>query len=143
MEEKNGQAQYLYISEPGETDNETIVRALKLPVSVTVNINDKGTAVVQLKESDENGKFRFACEFEATPSVKVSENMRLVIDEMELEKSISIAVSGWITIFLRDGIFYIDKKKEVFIHAFDLRDVSKRLSANLDDTYRMAVVFHS
>ena len=85
MEEKNGQAQYLYISEPGETDNETIVRALKLPVSVTVNINDKGTAVVQLKESDENGKFRFACEFEATPSVKVSENMRLVIDEMEFK----------------------------------------------------------
>ena len=135
MEEKQIHTPFLYIVEPGETDNETIVRALRLPVSVKVHINEKGTASVELRECLENGRTRFACDFEAAPSVSIPENFKLQADELKIEEAISVAVSGWIAIFLRDGVFCTDKKKEHLVHTFDLRDVSKRLSANLDRIY--------
>ena len=135
MEEKQIQVPYLYITEQGKEDNETIVRALKLPVSVIAHINENGTARVELRESLENDKSRFVCEFQATPTVKIPENLLLGAEEMKIEKVISIAVSGWIAIFLRDGVFCTDSKKETFVHSFDLRDVSKRLSKNLDEVY--------
>lgn len=135
MEEKQKQVPYLYITEQGKKDNETIVRALKLPVSVIVHINENGAACVELKESLENDKSKFVCEFQAMPTVKIPGNLLLVAEKMKIEKVISIAVSGWIAIFLRDGVFCTDSKKETFVHSFDLRDVSKRLSENLDDVY--------
>ena len=141
MEEKQILTPYLYIVEPGEADNEKIVRALKLPVSVKVHINEKGTACVELRECLENGKTRFACGFEAVPSVPIPENFKLRADELKFEDAISVAVSGWIAIFLRDGVFCTDKKTEHLVQTFDLRDVSKRLTANLDEIYHKFIKF--
>ena len=141
MEEQQIHTPYLYIVEPGEADNEKIVRALKMPVSVKVHINEKGTACVELRECLENGKTRFACDFEAVPSVPIPENFKLQADELKFEDAISVAVSGWIAIFLRDGVFCTDKKTEHLVHTFDLRDVSKRLAANLDEIYHKLIKF--
>lgn len=135
MEEKKEQSPYLYITEAGVDDNETIVRALRLPVCVIANINSKGVACVELRETSDQGKFRFATDFEAFPSMPVPQDINRLVDEMEIEKNISIAVSGWISIFLRDGIFCTDKKNQTFISSFDLREVGKRVSQNLDDVY--------
>lgn len=135
MEEKTDKNQYLYITEEGVDDNESIVRALRLPVCVIANIDGKGVACIELRESQEPGKFRFATDFEVFPNSPVPQDINYLVDELQIEKAISIAVSEWITIYLRDGVFCTDSKKETLIRSFDLRDVSKRLSRKLDEIY--------
>lgn len=126
----------LYISGYGEDSNETVVYALNMPVSVTVHIENNGSGIVEFREKTEKDNWKLVCQTgfipDATPPVRMGDFDK----DYNLEDNISKTVAGWITVFMRDGVFCTDSKKQTFVYSFDLRDIAERLQKNLEEVYQ-------
>ena len=125
----------LYISEYGEDSNETVLHAIALPVIIRVYLDKDGTVLLEFCEKTDGDGVRFVCQTNVVPSVAPPVRLRDLNYEISLEENIAKTVTGWIAIYMRDGVFCTDSKKETFVRAFDLRDVAERLQNNLDDIY--------
>ena len=55
--------------------------------------------------------------------------------DYSLEDNIGKTVAGWISIYMRDGVFCTDSKKLTFVSYLDLRDIAARVEKNLEDVY--------
>ena len=125
----------LYISEYGTDSNETILHAVNMPVTIAAYLDDDGTLDINLHEKTATSGQRLVCRTTVVPSVPPPAKLKDLERDKCLEDNIAKTVAGWIAIYMRDGVFCIDSKKETFVRIFDLRDVAERLQNNLDDIY--------
>ena len=135
-EQKTENGKILYISAYGNDENETIVYALNMPVSVSTFIGDDGSASIEFREKTERDNWRLVCQTGVIPDVEPPTRFSALKHEKGLEESVSKTVAGWITIFMRDGVFCTDSKKQTFVYNFDLRDIAERLQKNLEEVYQ-------
>lgn len=135
-EQKIENGKILYISGYGRSENETIVYALTMPVSVTTIIDDDGSAWVEFREKTEQDNWQVVCQTGVIPDVAPPARWNELKHEKDVENAISKTVAGWISIFMRDGVFCTDAQKLTFLSSFDLRDVAKRLQKDLEELYR-------
>ncbi|MBQ8189298.1 MAG: hypothetical protein IJZ44_05930 [Lachnospiraceae bacterium] len=125
----------LYISGYGEDSNETVVYALNMPVSVTVYIDNNGSGIVEFKEKTEKDNWKHVCQTGFIPNATPPVRMIDFEKDYSLEDNIGKTVAGWISIYMRDGVFCTDSKKETFVSYLDLRDIAARVEKNLEDVY--------
>lgn len=123
----------LYITGYGNDSNETTVYALTMPVNITAHIDIDGSALVQFKGKQDDGLWQTVCQTGVVPDVEPPSDFEKV--KKELEEAVAKTVAGWITVYMRDGIFCTDKGKMTFSCQFDLRDVMVRLQKNLEEVY--------
>lgn len=135
-EQRTGNGKILYISEYGNDENETIVHALDMPVSVTTFIGDDGSACIEFREKTELENWRLVCQTGVIPDVEPPVQFDRLKKEKGIEEAVSKTVAGWISIFMRDGEFCTDPEKLTFVHTFDLRDVAVRVQKNLEEVYQ-------
>lgn len=134
-EQKIENGKILYISGYGRSENETIVYALTMPVSVTTIIDDDGSAWVEFREKTEQDNWQVVCQTGIIPDVAPPARWNELKHEKDVENAISKTVAGWISIFMRDGLFCTDGEKQTFVSFLDLRDIAERLRKNIDDVY--------
>ena len=125
----------LYISEYGADSNETILHAVNMPVIIAAYLDDDGTLDINLHEKTVTSGQRLVCRTTVVPSVPPPARLKDLERDKCLEDNIAKTVSGWISIFMRDGVFCTDSRKETFLQSLDLRDIAERLRHNLDDVY--------
>lgn len=124
----------LYISGYGDNENETIVYALNMPVSIRATIEEDGNLHITFYEYTPD-KPKFVCHTYVVPDVIPPAELDKLVCDKSLDDAFAKTVGGWIAIYMRDGVFCTDSKKETFVRSFDLRDIAERLSCNLNDIY--------
>lgn len=124
----------LYITGYGDDENETIVYALTMPVSVRATIEKDGSLHVSFYEYTPD-KPQFVCHTYAVPDATPPTKLDKLVCDKSLGENVAKTVAGWIATYMRDGVFCTDSKKETFLRMFDLRDVAERLAANMTDVY--------
>lgn len=125
----------LYISEYGNDENETIIHALTMPVSVTVYIDDNGKGCVEFREKTDQDNWRCVCQTGFIHNVEVPVQFKELKLQKNLEETVAKTVATWISIYIRNGIFCTDSKKQTFVSYLDLRDIASRIEKNLEDVY--------
>lgn len=125
----------LYISGFGTDSNETVLYAITFPVAIRTYLDKDGTVLLEFREKTETDGEKLVCQTNVVPSVSPPARLKDLDSDIWLEDNIAKTVAGWIAIYMRDGVFCTDSKKETFVRAFDLRDVAERLQNNLDDIY--------
>ena len=61
--------------------------------------------------------------------------MKQLKQKYDLEDNISKNISGWISVFMREGIFYTDAKKGTSVNFLDLRDIAARVEKEVAEVY--------
>jgi len=135
-ENKKNNGKVLYISGYGDDENETILHALTMPVTIAAFIHHNGHGTIEFYETaEDDGVDLPVCQTgfipEATPPVRMTE----LVKDLFLEENISKTVAGWIAIYMRDGVFCTDSEKQTFVSNLDLRDIAERIERNLDNVY--------
>ena len=134
-EKKINDGKVLYISGYGDDENETVVYALNMPVSVTVYIDNNGSGIVEFREKTEKDNWQLVCQTGFIPGATPPVRMRDFEKDYNLEDNLAKTVAEWISIYMRDGVFCTDKKQLTFVSFLDLRDIRERLEKNMDDVY--------
>lgn len=133
LEIKDG-GKTLYVSGYGDDENETVVYALNMPVTVRVTIEEDGVLVVAFYEYAPDNS-RFVCQTYVVPDVAPPTRLDMLVRDKSLDDTIARTVAGWVAVYMRDGVFCTDSRKETFVRNFDLRDVAERLADNMNDVY--------
>ena len=133
--EKTNNGKILYISGYGNDDNETALYALTMPVTVAAFIDHNGQGTIEFYEATESEVQLAVCQTGFIPNATPPSRMEEMSRDLCLEENISKTVAGWISIFMRDGIFCTDSEKLTFVSGLDLRDIAARLEKNMDDVY--------
>ena len=135
-EKKNKDGKILYISGCGDDDNETVLYALTMPVTVAAFIDHNGQGSIEFYEAAKEDEVQLpVCQTRFIPNTTPPLRMNEMSKDLCLEKNISKTVASWISIFMRDGIFCTDSKVLSFVSHFDLRDIAERLGKNMEDVY--------
>lgn len=124
----------LYLSGCGEYSNETVVYALNMPVSVTIYIDNNGGAI-EFREKTEKDNWRYVCGVRFSAGNGTLVRMTDFKKDYSLEDNMAKTVAGWVSIYMREGVFFTDSKKLTFVSQLDLRDIAARVEKNLEDVY--------
>lgn len=125
----------LYISGYGNDSNETVVYALTMPVCIIAHVDDDGTAAIEFWEKTGIDEEQLVCRTNIIPDVEPPADFAELKYKLDLDGNVAKTVAGWVSIFMREGIFCTDSCKETFVHFFDLRDIAARLEKNLEEVY--------
>lgn len=125
----------LYLSGFGDDSNETVTYALSMPILVTTYIDDDGSGIIEFGEKMEKDNWRLVCQTGFIPDVVPPAPVKQLKQKYDLEDNISKNISGWISVFMREGIFYTDAKKGTSVNFLDLRDIAARVEKEVAEVY--------
>ena len=133
--EKINDGKILYISGYGDDENQTILYALTMPVTIQVFIDHNGEGTIEFYGKEKCEVELPTCQTGFIPNTTPPSRVLELEKDLHLEDNIAKTVASWISIFMRDGIFCTDSEKQTFVSFLDLRDIAARLEKNLEDIY--------
>ena len=114
-----------------------IVKAWQLPIKVNVYIEDTvGDGIVHFYSPSSEREDGFVSEIYLFSWTDKPKRLKNLIIEKELANQITLHITEWIVIFIREGKFYLDDSKTDFINSFNLEAVADRATRVLNSLYR-------